>query len=143
MVQLSIVKGELGAASERWDRICGEIVGIDIDVRDAPLAQQLAALAKKHLGSAPTRIGAAPKILLLYRVTGDTFPKAATGCYRLPGDEVGDKPHRVEILAKGQQFVAYNIHPETKKPYKWNGASNPLTVPASKLRAITREQVSR
>ena len=37
----------------------------------------------------------------------------ATAGYRLPGDEPGAKAHKVEILADGQQFVAYGIHPVT------------------------------
>ena len=34
-----------------------------------------------------------------------------------------------EILATGQQFVAFGIHPETLAPYRWSEAS-PLDVPA-------------
>jgi putative DNA primase/helicase len=40
----------------------------------------------------------------------------------LPGDdpqEPGYKPHRVELLGDGQQFVAYGIHPSTRAPYSW------------------------
>jgi len=109
--------------------LAGEVVGIDIDVRDAELARELTAVARSMLGRGPSRIGAAPKALLLYRVKSDVFRKLSTSPYVLPKDETGEKPHRVEVLAKGQQFVAYNIHPETEKPYLWNGAGDPLTVP--------------
>jgi putative DNA primase/helicase len=119
----------------------GEVVGIDIDVRDARLSAELTKLARTTLGPAPTRIGAAPKILLLYRTRGAPFRKSSTSLYVLPQDQVGDKPHRVEVLAKGQQFVAYNIHVETKKPYRWNGEGDPLTVPMSKLVGVTQRQV--
>ncbi len=30
------------------------------------------------------------------------------------------QPHRIEVLAQGQQFVAFAIHPGTKKPYQWS-----------------------
>ena len=46
----------------------------------------------------------APKRLLVYR--------AATA-FR------GRKRHPLEVLARGQQFVAYAIHPVTGQPYAW------------------------
>jgi len=47
--------------------ICGKVVGIDIDVRDAQLAAQIDAMATERFGAAPRRIGQAPKVLLLLR----------------------------------------------------------------------------
>jgi hypothetical protein len=47
---------------------------VDIDVRDGKLALQLEQLAHEKLGSAPVRIGARPKRLLVYR-TDTPFPK--------------------------------------------------------------------
>jgi hypothetical protein len=52
---------------------------------------------------------------------GAPFKKKKTAGYRLPGDAAGAKPHHVEILGDGQQFVAYNIHPDTQQPYSWTG----------------------
>ena len=89
---------------------------IDIDVRQKPLAEKLQALAEKMLGRAPVRIGLAPKCALLYR-TSEPFKKMATREFRFADDPLGAKPHRVEILADGQQVVVYGIHPDTKKPY--------------------------
>ena len=49
--------------------LCGEIVGVDIDVRDADLSARLAARAQELFGpSMLRRIGRAPKVLLAYRV---------------------------------------------------------------------------
>jgi hypothetical protein len=84
---------------------CGAVVGIDIDVPDASVAVALTDLAKQMLGETPClRIGQAPKRLLVYR--------AATA-FR------GRKRHPLEVLARGQQFVAYAIHPVTGQPYAW------------------------
>jgi hypothetical protein len=84
---------------------CGAVVGIDIDVPDASVAVALTDLAKRMLGETPClRIGQAPKRLLVYR--------AATA-FR------GRKRHPLEVLARGQQFVAYAIHPVTGQPYAW------------------------
>ena len=92
--------------------------GVDIDVRDGELAQKLAGLAHTILGSTVERIGEAPKLLLPYRVE-KPFAKVSSHSFRLPGDQVGDKLHRVEILCDGQQWAAYHVHPDTKRPYHW------------------------
>ena len=60
---------------------------------------------------------------------------------RLPGDQPGDKAHRVEILGQGQQLVAYGIHPDTGKPYTWNGSGDPVKVPMGLLPPITLQGV--
>ena len=91
------------------------------------------------LGSAPVRIGAAPKRLLLYR-TDAPFPKMRSRAFTLPGDKPGDKAHQIEILGDGQQFVAYGIHPGTGRPYDWPEDS-PVDIAAGDLTPITVEQV--
>jgi hypothetical protein len=121
--------------------LCGDVVGVDVDIFNSDAATEVRALAREMLGPAPVRIGAAPKSLLLYRVEGDPFPKLVTAGYRLPGDSQEDKPHRVEILASGQQFVAFNIHPDTGRPYKWEDGRGPMNVRRSKLTAVTHSQV--
>jgi hypothetical protein len=110
---------------------------VDIDVRDAELAQRLDALTVETLGPGPRRVGSAPKCMRIYRLEGDSFTKLKTRGFHLPGDSPDAKPHCVEILADGQQFVAFNIHPETHKPYLWNGEGSPLTVPHDRLPPIS------
>ncbi|MCA3324847.1 MAG: bifunctional DNA primase/polymerase [Roseomonas sp.] len=84
---------------------CGAVVGIDIDVPDASVAVALTDLAKRMLGETPClRIGQSPKRLLVYRA--DTVFR-------------GRKRHPLEVLARGQQFVAYAIHPVTGQAYAW------------------------
>jgi hypothetical protein len=99
----------------------GAVVGVDLDVLDGDLAIQLAALAARLLGDTPClRIGRAPKRLLVYRAPA-AFP--------------GRKRHPLEILARGQQFVAYAVHPDTGRPYEWPEDSL-VEVPLSRLPAI-------
>lgn len=119
--------------------LCGQIVGVDIDVRNPTLSEQIEQLAESMFGAAPRRIGQAPKVLRLYQAEAP-FGKIASRCYRLPADQPEDKSHRVEILAQGQQFVAFNIHPETERPYEWNGLGSPLTVPIGMLPTISERQ---
>jgi hypothetical protein len=99
----------------------GAVVAIDIDVTDAALAIELTDLATTMLGETPCwRIGRAPKRLLVYRAESP-FP--------------GRKRHPIELLARGQQFVAHAIHPDTGQPYAWPEASL-LDVPRNRLPAV-------
>ena len=99
----------------------GSVVGIDIDIMDAALAIELANLATAMLGDTPClRIGQQPKRLLVYRAA---TPFA--GRKRLP----------LEVLARGQQFVAHAIHPGTGQPYAWPEDSL-LDIPLAQLPVI-------
>jgi hypothetical protein len=75
-----------------------------------------------RLGDGPLRFGQPPKRLRVYR-TDAPFPKVASRELVLPGDAPGDRPHRVEVLADGQQWVAYGTHPGTGRPYAWPDSS--------------------
>ncbi len=104
----------------------GEVIALDIDVTDATVAHAITELATTLLGeTACLRIGQAPKRLLLYR-TETPF--------------AGRKRPPLEVLAHGQQFVAYAVHPGTGQPYAWPN-ENPLDVPASALPLVTEAQV--
>jgi hypothetical protein len=104
----------------------GITVALDIDVPDAAIAHNLSQLAIQHLGTTPClRIGQPPKRLLLYR-TETPF--------------AGRKRAPLEVLAHGQQFVAYAVHPDTGQPYSWPD-ENPLDVPWDALPVVTEEQV--
>lgn len=84
------------------------LVALDIDTLDEELATQIHGLADLNLGETSTRIGRAPKRLLLY-ATADTIP------YR----RVKFAGGLVELLSDDRQFVAHGIHPVTGKPYHW------------------------
>lgn len=106
----SIVAARLAGAppcrAVRWWRISTSASsGIDIDILDGALAIEIADLATSMFGDTPClRIGRAPKRLLVYR--------AATPF-------AGRKRHPLELLARGQQFVAHAVHPGTGQPYVW------------------------
>lgn len=123
--------------------LCGQgawpVVAVDVDTTDEVLSARFVAWCQEHLGFSCERVGKAPKILLVYRADAEGWGKAASawfahqwqpgpkgnhfsGGYTLDGD---GKPqhnapvHRLEVLGKGQQFVAYHTHPETGRPYEW------------------------
>ncbi|MFT8247232.1 bifunctional DNA primase/polymerase, partial [Roseomonas sp. BN140053] len=114
----------------------GELLAVDIDVLLPGLAEEIEELALRLFGETPLRrIGQAPKLLLCYRTT-EAAAKVTTPEFRLPD---GGKA-QVEILAKGQQFVAYGIHPLTQTDYDWPH-SGPDVVPLQQLPLVTTSGV--
>lgn len=99
--------------------LCGQgehpIAAIDIDTTNEALALEFTTWCEINLAPTCERVGNAPKRLLVYRAAFEGWGKA-TGAWFEDGE---GKRHRLEILGKGQQFVAYHVHPETKKPYEW------------------------
>ena len=100
----------------------GTLVGIDVDLIDPDLAHHVAQLVRDRLGATLVRVGQWPKRLLLYR-TDAPFAKMS-----LPG---------IEVLASGQQLVAFGIHPGTNQPYYWLD-DTPLDVPLDALPLVDR-----
>jgi RecA-family ATPase len=108
----------------------------DIDCRNREMALEMAEWFQENVGLAPVRIGMPPKRGLLYRAA-EPFRKVSSAVWI---DENG-RENKVEVLGDGQQFVAFAIHPETKKPYFWLGRqTNPEFMPAAELGEITQEQ---
>jgi P4 family phage/plasmid primase-like protien len=124
--------------------LCGQganpIAAIDVDTTDGELAGRFVAWCHEHLGVTCERVGNAPKILLPYRAAAEGWGKATGAWFE---DELGER-HRLEVLGKGQQFVAYHIHPDTGAPYEWVDFLGGLeAMPAAELPVITEEQVAR
>lgn len=130
--------------------LCGQgdepIVGIDIDAFNDALAQNFVSWCQENLGITCERVGNKPKVLLVYRAADAGWAKASSmrfednpPRYDANGDVIH---HRLEILGKGQQFVAYHIHPDTGLPYEWVDLFGGLdAMRASELPVITQTQV--
>ncbi len=119
--------------------LCGALVGVDVDVLDEALSAQLVDRAVEMFG--PTslrRIGRAPKMLLVYRV--ETPHDKLSTPDLIFGEDPADKSAKakVEILAQGQQFVAFGIHPDTMAPYTWPEKS-PLDITFADVPLVTLE----
>ena len=110
-----------------WGIACGRIVAIDIDELDPIKAAEVHRHALKIFG--PTdlmRVGKWPKRALIYQAEGDIASTSVPA---------------IDILARGKQFVAFHIHPATKKPYRWVFES-PLDVDISQVPKVTQEQIN-
>lgn len=111
--------------------LCGKIAAVDIDITDKEIAEQLKDYALQICGETTYRIGKAPKVLLVYRSSGNR--KKVSKRY-----DCG----RIEVLGEGQQFVAFGTHPDTKRPYIWPGLMGSiLDTPAASLPLISEEQM--
>jgi len=123
--------------------LCGQgahpVAAIDIDTTDEALALQFSAWCHDNLGVTVERVGNAPKVLLVYRAAEAGWGKCTGAWFE---DELG-APHRLEVLGKGQQFVAYHTHPDTGKPYEWTDFFGGLeAMRADELPVITAEQIT-
>lgn len=157
---LPIPAGQKGPTLARWQRVapdaatlrqwsaehasdtntgilCGEVIAVDIDVLDAGLASDLEVLASFDFGEgALRRTGKAPKAMLLFRAAEPGMTKLATRSFLLEGQKA-----QVEVLATGQQFVAFGTHPETRRPYVWADDRSPANVPLAELPPVTLKQL--
>lgn len=119
-----------------------ETPAVDIDCYDKEIVDAMVQWCNDNIGEAPLRIGNAPKALLLFAAS-ELFPKVTSARYYDPAHPERDpkkKGQRLEVLADGQQFVAYHIHPETGRPYEWvNDWQSPLDIEVLDLPAITAE----
>lgn len=126
--------------------LCGygekPLIGIDADIDgDDPLAQKvfdLWCMTCAELYVNPLRIGKPPKFLIVAR-TAKPLHKITSAWFEKDGRRI-----RVEILGKGQQFVAYHTHPETGKPYDWSQApisADLASTPYDELRFVSPDQL--
>lgn len=105
---------------------------VDIDCMDAEIATIVEKVARETLGAAPSRVGRAPKRLLMYRTEQ---PFSRMRLWLRGGDGVA---HLVEVLADGQQYVVQGTHPSGSL-YSWD--EDLLATGPDALTRITREAV--
>jgi hypothetical protein len=116
---------------------------LDVDILDEKAVAAVEALIRKRFaerGHIMGRVGKPPKAAFPFR-TDKTFSKI-TVILAPPGVDPTDetKWQRLEFLGDGQQFVVAGIHPDTEKPYQWNGGGSPITVKRDKLPTITEAE---
>lgn len=123
--------------------LCGQgpdpIAAVDIDALDAGLAARFLEWCREHLGVTCERVGQAPKILLPFRAASAGWRKIQSDVFLGPNGE----RNKLEVLGNGQQFVAYHVHPDTKRPYEWIDLFGGLEMMhASTLPVINEDQVA-
>jgi RecA-family ATPase len=114
---------------------------LDIDILNDEAAAAVEALVRERFeerGFVLARFGRPPKRAIPFR-TDNPFPKILVNIVA-PGVAPDDKEkwEKLELLADGQQFVAYGIHPLTHKEYSWHG-DGPLEIKREDLPYIHAE----
>jgi hypothetical protein len=127
--------------------VCDDVVGIDIDILHKATADAVEQAIRDCFPGRRllVRYGQAPKRLLLFRTAQPVTPFKVKFCApETAGLEVLDgrkkKGPGIEILGKGNQFVAFGIHEATKQPYLWPDGS-PLDVRRDELPEITEAEL--
>jgi hypothetical protein len=110
---------------------CGRLRPIDIDIDNPTLAQACRAVTVEMLGEAPIRIRAgSPRCTILYRAAdGEPAKRVITGT-----------SGKVEILGRGQQFVAFGTH-YTGAELEWF-PERPGEARMESLPAVTETQIT-
>ena len=109
--------------------ILGNVIGIDIDVDQEAIVDELLGLLAEQLDANPVvRIGKAPRAMV--------FARSLEPMRKLKTPRFGtllNQNQQVESLAQGQFAVTHHTHPETKQPYHWPGSDlldvNPTDLP--------------
>jgi len=127
---------------ESWDAdasigiTTGDVLAIDIDCYDKHVTNAIVKYCDQHIGRGLRRIGKAPKALLVFR-TEENLKKSVSAKY---SDKEGNT-NCIEVLGKGQQFVAFGIHPDTQEEYLWPKTC-PYVTPVDALPTINAEQIN-
>lgn len=91
-------------------------VGLDIDVYNPAMVKAIGAELRKHFTRFDYRVGMAPKTLVLLQTKDQALSRKLTSEAFV--DEQG-RVNRVELLSRGNQFVASGVHPVTGTDYAW------------------------
>ena len=112
--------------------LCDGLRAIDVDIDDADTAHRVRSLALDMFGEAPMRYRSnSPRVLLLYRAASGQPEKRVLA---------GRDGRKVEILGRGQQFVAFGIH-TSGALLQWMPEA-PGEVTVDSLPAITEAQIT-
>lgn len=116
------------------------IRAVDIDCLDPELAEAVYRIAVEVLGDTPfVRIGRAPKMLLIYRVSTGEELRTTSFSFLHEGKPDGD--NRIELLGNGRNFTVYGLHHGTGRSFDWSrGTMHPAIAPPSEAPMITERQ---
>lgn len=130
--------------------LCGQgpnpVVGIDIDISHPAIGPAIIEWCHRVLGCTAERVGAAPRVLLVYRAAETGWAKGNSIKFfdETDPEKASGKPNeqQVEILGLGQQFVAYHVHPDTGIDYQWTDLFGGITnIPVRDLPIITEAHI--
>lgn len=98
----------------------GRVIGLDLDIETAEHLEEFKILLSRSgiEKSSFIRIGQAPKELHVFRLPDGVELKKMQSTFFETDDDDAPK-FGIEILLKGQQFIAHGKHPDTGNDYHW------------------------
>jgi Primase C terminal 2 (PriCT-2)/Bifunctional DNA primase/polymerase, N-terminal len=108
---------------------------VDIDSSSVVMIDHMLNYATALFGPLMVRVGNPPRVVIVF-CSELSFGKMQSAVWV---DQDGGE-HRLEILGKGQQVVAYHVHPGTRAPYEWPNGLEPRNTNAAELVELTRAQ---
>lgn len=107
--------------------VCGPVGGgglqvgaLDFDILHPEAAREMrswmASWAADKNGDTLIRVGLPPKFLIPFQLTGG---EALKGRKTKDRHDAEGRKAQLEILGRGNQFAAYQTHPDTGQPYQW------------------------
>jgi putative DNA primase/helicase len=120
--------------------VTGTVTAVDVDVPVLELAKKMLELANGMLPAGALRRSAGgPKFLLLLQGEPGS-KKTMTPKLLVPVQDAEPALCQVEVMATGQQIVAYGRH-LSGKPYIWHGSS-PENTARDQLPLVTKDQIA-
>ena len=112
---------------------CGNgLVALDFDIYDRDVAD---AFRRDYRGEI-VRTGQPPKFLVPFQPAGGLPTKKQ----KITFEDILGTRHAVELLVKGQQFVAYGKHPDTGKDYHYS-SGDIVNAPINSLHVLTSNEL--
>lgn len=130
-----------GFTKENLGIVCcandSNVIAIDVDTYDSVVASSIHKYIKKNFPDYLLRYGNKPKSLYLFR----TEKKVRKFTSQAWVDEL-ENVNKLEVLAKGQQFVCFGVHPDTKQEYEWATDRTPLNTDIDDLPFIYIDEIN-
>ncbi len=97
----------------------GNTFALDIDVTDREMIGRIVRIIEREVGLSPfIRVGAAPKIALIYRMAaGETIPSRN---HVFTGDRGA-----IEVLGQSKSLTIYGVHHRMRHCFQWVGSATP------------------
>ena len=111
--------------------LCDGLRPIDFDIDDQDIARQCCSIATDMFGEAPIRMRkGSPRCLMLYRAAAGEPSKIV----------LSGRLGKIEVLGRGQQFVAFGMHPSGAE-LEWSPDA-PGNEPRDALPAVTEDEIA-
>jgi hypothetical protein len=128
-----------GAPHRSLGLLTRKLPAVDFDLCNDQHNALILEVVEAHLGHLPLRRRGQKGMMVCFDLEGEGLRKKVLKTVK---DAEGNAKTLVEFFGLDNQFVAYGVHPGTKKPYKWLiSGQEPLLVPRKDLPKATAQMI--